>query len=148
MTNSGSPRLHEASLRLTGERSCPDTNGLGSSLGPGRPYTHKHITGLTLRPSLFGAVLHARGCSFPCTPVATPTQFEMGQHMESNTSNLRWVYSVPCGQAPGLCHEHIFLNDIDIVHKGGDQPGRQSRNEVIGDWLSQMGWSRITPQGI
>ena len=33
MTNSGSPRLHEASLRLTGERSCPDANGLGSSLG-------------------------------------------------------------------------------------------------------------------
>ena len=42
-----------------------------------------------------------------------------------------------------MCNEHIFLNDDDIVDKGGDQ-GTQSRNEVIGEWLSQMGWSRIT----
>ena len=63
--------------------------------------------------------------------------------VEQNPWNLRWVYSVPCGEAPGVCHEHIFLNDDDIVDKGGDQ-GTQSRNEVIGEWLSQMGWSRIT----
>ena len=64
--------------------------------------------------------------------------------VEHNQWNLKWLYSVPCGQSPGLCHQHIFLNDDDIVDKGGDHPGWQSRHEVIGDWLSQMGWSRIT----
>ena len=64
--------------------------------------------------------------------------------VEHNKSNLRWVYSCPCGQEPGLCDAHIFLNDSDIVQKGGDQPGGQSRNEVIKHWLWQLGWSRVT----
>ena len=64
--------------------------------------------------------------------------------VEHNKSNLRWVYSCPCGQEPGHCDAHIFLNDTDIVQKGGDQPGRQSRNEVIAHWLWQLGWSRFT----
>ena len=62
---------------------------------------------------------------------------------QDNPWKLKWVYSVPCGEAPGQCHEHIFLNDDDIVDKGGDYPGGQTRTEVINQWLSQMGWYRI-----
>ena len=62
---------------------------------------------------------------------------------QPNPWKLKWVYSVPCGEAPGLCHKHIFLNDDDIVDKGGDYPGGQTRTEVINQWLSQMGWYRI-----
>ena len=64
--------------------------------------------------------------------------------VEHNKSNLRWVYSCPCGQEPGLCDAHIFLNDSDIVQQGGDQPGGQSRYEVIRYWLWELGWSRVT----
>ena len=64
--------------------------------------------------------------------------------VEHNKSNLRWLYSCPCGEDPNSCDAHIFLNDTDIVYKGGDQPGGQSRNEVIRYWLWELGWTRVT----
>ena len=62
---------------------------------------------------------------------------------QPNQWNLKWVYSVPCGEAPGVCNEHIFLNDADIVDKGGDM-GTQTSSEMAIEWLSQLGWHRIT----
>ena len=42
-----------------------------------------------------------------------------------------------------MCNEHIFFNDDDIVEKGGGK-GTKTRSEVAIEWLSQMGWHRIT----